>query len=545
MSLVIVVGMLAVTSHAQPVLIDRHAATVRTPAGPREVERGILRTFAQRAASSGPLIEIPWLRLRATTDKPGPPLFLLAGGPGGTYLDDLRDEAEFGRWLDALLKIGDVVLLEQRGSNTTDHALMCHVKLDLPLDQAWTPDDYRGDLIKAIQQGRDRHAEGAVPLSAFTIEEMARDYHDLRRLLGYEQFNLIGGSFGSQLGLKIIGIDPASTHRAVFYGVEGPGHTLDRTDLAEAHLRRVSEAMDHHWQARLLIGNFGAAIRRIAARLEREPLRGVVETDAGEQRVVEVGPFDFKRMLWSTEGIQGYRDKIARAGRLVMAMRLGRDRDLLNAKLRLHERLVEGQGLELNLAPLLIDATSYTRSSGPPGSTPGHAPPMVEDAFFGPDVVYVDQRLIFRALTDNAGEAGAGDNLAEATAPILLVAGGLDGFTPPEYARQVAASLPQSRLLYAPLGDHDGWSILASDPALFDRTIEFLAGRTAVDSFPAEVSMAPLRVRLVPTWVIALTAAGAGLLVGLAVFVIRRYRRRKRASRGDPIDITKAYRKCV
>lgn len=466
---------------------------------------------------------------------------MLAGGPGGTYLDDLRDEAEFGRWIDALLKIGDVVLLEQRGSNTTDHALTCQVKLNLnlPLDKAWTPDDYRADLIAAVKRCRDRQAHGATPLSAFTIDEMARDYHDLRRLLGYEQFNLMGGSFGSQLGLIIIGIDPASTHRAVFYGVEGPRHTLDRTDLAEAHLRRVSEAMNHHWQARLLIGDFGAAVRRIAARLERRPIRGVVETDAGEQRVVEVGSFDFKRMLWSTEGVQGYRGKIARAGRLVMAMRLGRDRDLLTAKLRLHDRLNRGQGFEFNLAPLRIDASSHARSSGPSISPPGQPEPTpaVKDAFFGPDVVYEDHRLVLGVLANNEDRAGAGYDLAEAAAPILLVAGGLDGFTPPEYARQVAASLPKTHLLYAPLGDHDGWSILASDPALFNRTIEFLAGRAAVDSFPAEVSMAPLQVRLVPTWLIALTGVGVAMTAGLAAFMIRCLRRRRRAVMDGEIEI--------
>ena len=89
----------------------------------------------------------------------------------------------------------------------------------------------------------------------------------------------------------------------------------------------------------------------------------------------------------------------------------------------------------------------------------------------------IDVRL-FVAMLASAGSHSADELLSEITVPTLVVAGGRDGFTPPERSRAMAEAVPGAELLEIPNASH---TAPIERPHLVDWTIrDFIARRVDV-----------------------------------------------------------------
>ncbi len=81
---------------------------------------------------------------------------------------------------------------------------------------------------------------------------------------------------------------------------------------------------------------------------------------------------------------------------------------------------------------------------------------LIEPADFMPyleGMARIDARL-FVAMLSAAGQHSAEDLLPEIAAPTLVIAGGRDGFTPPERSRAMAEAIPDAELLEIPNASH-------------------------------------------------------------------------------------------
>ena len=81
---------------------------------------------------------------------------------------------------------------------------------------------------------------------------------------------------------------------------------------------------------------------------------------------------------------------------------------------------------------------------------------LVEPADFMPyleGMARIDSRL-FVAMLSAAGQHSAEDLLPSIEVPVLVVAGGRDGFTPPERSRSMAEAIPSAELLEIPNASH-------------------------------------------------------------------------------------------
>jgi pimeloyl-ACP methyl ester carboxylesterase len=86
----------------------------------------------------------------------------------------------------------------------------------------------------------------------------------------------------------------------------------------------------------------------------------------------------------------------------------------------------------------------------------------------------IDARL-FVAMLSAAGQHSAEDLLPNIEAPVLVVAGGRDGFTPPERSRAMASAIPGAELLEIPNASH---TAPIERPHLVDWTVrDFVARR--------------------------------------------------------------------
>jgi pimeloyl-ACP methyl ester carboxylesterase len=68
-------------------------------------------------------------------------------------------------------------------------------------------------------------------------------------------------------------------------------------------------------------------------------------------------------------------------------------------------------------------------------------------------MVDIDLRMFLRMLR-SAGEHSAADLLPDVRVPVLVLAGDRDAFTPPRYAEEMAAALPDAELLMVPGATH-------------------------------------------------------------------------------------------
>ncbi len=107
---------------------------------------------------------------------------------------------------------------------------------------------------------------------------------------------------------------------------------------------------------------------------------------------------------------------------------------------------------------------------------------LVEPSDFMPyleGMARIDSRL-FVAMLSAAGQHSAEDLLPSIRVPVLVIAGGRDGFTPPERSRAMAAAIPDAELLEIPNASH---TAPIERPHLVDWTVrDFIARR--IDASP-------------------------------------------------------------
>ncbi len=228
--------------------IPRPAATqtVQVKDGPAiRVEAGILQVPESRKHPSERNITIPWYRLKSTSSHPAVPIFLLAGGPGASGLDDLQRK-DYYRAVAFYRTIADVIVFDQRGAGHSQPAMTCPQTAHYPDDEPLDWDRLRGMMRTLLITCRDHWQERGIDLAAYNTVESAADVNALRQELGYQSMTLIGGSYGSHLALQVMRLYPHHVDRVVLSGVEGPNQTWDNPDGVLAALQRIAGATQAH-----------------------------------------------------------------------------------------------------------------------------------------------------------------------------------------------------------------------------------------------------------------------------------------------------------
>ena len=152
------------------------------------------------------LAVVPALNRRSSE----PPLFLLAGGPGQSAL---QVYVAFSGAFARVNRNHAIVLLDQRGTGSSSPQ-----SCDYPED--WQePVDPIPSLRKATA---DCIAKLGQQLRFYTTSIAVRDLEETRAALGYEQIDLYGASYGTQVGQLYMRRYPARVHAAILDGVTYP-----------------------------------------------------------------------------------------------------------------------------------------------------------------------------------------------------------------------------------------------------------------------------------------------------------------------------------
>jgi pimeloyl-ACP methyl ester carboxylesterase len=455
------------TMHAETGRLTLFPYVVKTDlAGPDSeryrigTELGRLLVPERRSNPDSRLIELAFVRMKSTSQQPGPPLVFLAGGPGISGIDALRMETLYP-WFAALRQVGDVIALDQRGTGLSNPRLDCLESWDLPLDRP-------ASCEEVLQVGREKARncvdfwrQQGVDLTGYTTVESADDIEDLRKALGYDTLNLYGASYGSHLALATIRRHGAHISRAIIAMVEGLDHTLKLPSSIQQHMEQLNALVkaDSYWQSR--IPDLPELMQSVLERLEREPVTATVTDRRSKEQVqICVGKFDLQ---WLTTRDLCTQSFIAKLPTRYYAMAQG-DFSWLGTRMLSYRRERIG-----NAMSYMMDGAS--------GVSPERYARIQREA---PQTLFGD--LINFPFPDIAA-AWESPDLGPAFrapftsgVPALFLSGTLDARTPVSNAEEVRAGFPHSQHIIVEGATHSTPEIVQA-PGITDAMLNFLRGQ--------------------------------------------------------------------
>jgi len=408
------------------------------------VRCGYLRVPETRARANGKTSKTVRLYTTIFSSSQANPskraLVVLHGGPGGS-------SAPFVRWVgggsgSSLLSSGDVVLFDQRGSGNSLPSTSCYPELSALQPVKSSSENVQAE-VQATLECKGRLERTGINLGSYTTLENAADVDDLRRALGYAQFDALGASYGSRLALEVTRLYPQSLRSMTLTGVYAPGTSAINSALSfDESLSTVFRLCSANLSCNSRYPDLERLLSRAYAQLNANPI------------TLDLPALDGPRRIDGDLLIELIRNELytRRGAEFLPALLLEIEQGGLepNSLERLTRAASDVLGRDLSVG----DGAHYSTmcSSDWPLWTP--LPTNLR-----PEVSRSMATLNFDLYKNIcAGWTGAAQvqNLKPVSArvPALLVSGEFDPITPPSLAGFAAQSLPLSQSVTVPASGH-------------------------------------------------------------------------------------------
>jgi pimeloyl-ACP methyl ester carboxylesterase len=189
-----------------------------------EVTCGLLTVPENRPDRNTNMITLAVMTAHSPNPPPPPdPIVFLAGGPGESAISNMVPilSSDAGLWLVAER---DWVIMDQRGTGYSVPRLDCNIFGIARI----ASEDALGEASDVCYQ---RYAGAGIDLSAYTTDENAADFADLRAALGYDEWNLFGVSYGTTLALTMMQQQPEGIRSVVLDSVLPPPRSFFVSDV--------------------------------------------------------------------------------------------------------------------------------------------------------------------------------------------------------------------------------------------------------------------------------------------------------------------------
>jgi pimeloyl-ACP methyl ester carboxylesterase len=192
-----------------------------------DADYGTLVVHENRQNPDSPLIELPVIRVRTKSQQPGPPIFMLGGGPGGPNVFTekiLKNSGVSDRVLLWYLEGHDVVYVGYRGVDGSvvlgaPEYRTALARSNKPLSQSGME-----KLGNALSRDLQHTKEREVDVAGYNLIEVAGDIEAARAQLGYDVIDLLSVSYGGQVAYTYCLEYPERVHRNVMVCTDAPGH---------------------------------------------------------------------------------------------------------------------------------------------------------------------------------------------------------------------------------------------------------------------------------------------------------------------------------
>jgi len=182
---------------------------------------GFLIVFENRDDPGKRTLRLAVAILRSRSASPHPdPVIYLHGGPGGSAISGAS------RWLDHPLREDrDFILLDQRATGYSEPALCPELSRDdmMVVAEDRSPEEATAERLALSLACRDALLSSGVDLGSYNSDTSSADLVDLRRVLGYDSWNLYGISYGTKLALTTLRNSPEGIRSVVLDSAYPPG----------------------------------------------------------------------------------------------------------------------------------------------------------------------------------------------------------------------------------------------------------------------------------------------------------------------------------
>jgi pimeloyl-ACP methyl ester carboxylesterase len=402
-------------------------ADCRLPKVAQAVRCGRVEVPENRDHPEGRKLSLFVALLPANTLSPKPdPLVLLAGGPGQAA----STLGPFALQLGAVRRMRDIVLIDQRGTGRSS-----------PLDcRAFAPDEHAEFDIDPVPKSllcAWQLAGRNIDASQYTTSAWVADLEAVREALGYRQWNLWGGSYGTRVAQEYLRRHPVRVRSVVLDGVAPPSMRIsfdvwrtrdDALDSVIAACRASPPCAKAHPDP-------DATLREIQRSLEGGRTITLRDPRTGITREMHV---EFETVIGALQPLTYAPEAASLIPELLALARDGDFAPLIAASLVIIGDLPDQFSPALHYSVTCAeDVPRVTR----------------EERINGVDDERV--RALARRTLAVCDQWPKGTFPADFTKPVtsdvpaLLLSGGLDPVTPPAYAAEVARHLSNSRHIVA------------------------------------------------------------------------------------------------
>lgn len=400
------------------------------------LELGYVEVPENRKDPESRTISLAVLRAKSPLENPGPPVFMLAGGPGGSSLDMVRSLLSGGGPMFLRMLGGDLVAIDQRGVGRSRPNLETETLFPIPLEPPTDPEELLKIIRRTCREEAGRWRKEGVDLAGYTTVESADDIDVVRRAFGYEKIVLWGESYGTHLALSTIRRHGEHVARAVLIGPEGPDHTLKLPTYTQEGLEAVAKLVSADPKLSAAVPDLVGMLEKVIDRLREAPV--VVEVDGVE---VGIGAFDVQTVVALALGRT--RGGVDRIPALVKAMHDGDFSDVAE------EVLSERRGWGIRSAMQMV----MDSASGASEERRRRIAREAKTCLLG-DVI----NFPFGDLAEAWGAPDLGPEFRAplvSEVPVLFLVGDLDSRTPVRNARELLTGLPNAHLIVIAHAGHD------------------------------------------------------------------------------------------
>ncbi len=411
-----------------------------------DVRCGELSTGARAGGFTLPFVVL----VDRSADRRPDPLIHLAGGPGSATQGSGEQVQRWLDWLERANLSRDLILFDQRGTGASRPQWQCRdydrlSRRILAEDIALQAEFRRG--LALLRDCWSQLPERGYRAEYFSTRANADDVLLLLRELGYARWNLFGVSYGTRLALEIAGRRPPGLRSAVLDSV----YPLDKGLLSEWPWL-LAHALERLWQqcrsgGLLQCDAAGGPIQeqfwRQMRALKRQPRTLTVNSWYGQAPYkVVVNDHRFLSIVFSALYDAYTIEKIPRVLSELQAGKTAVLADLtetfVNYSLEPDFNTIAYFSVECADNPL-VSREQYR-------AVVQRFPELAAYTRDGWD-------YDFCRYLAGAGGARAVADAAALDYPMLLLSGGLDPVTPPQWAQELARQLPRSQsLLFARVG---------------------------------------------------------------------------------------------
>ena len=401
----------------------------------------------------------------ASRQKQPDPLVYLVGGPGSSGSQLLQ--TSFGKYLRAFAGERDIIVIDQRGTGLSNPPLYCRevlFRLDEILQSRHR--DHAELVLDILADCHKRLLQTGVRFETIHSANSARDIVNVLLALGYDEWNLVGVSYGSRLALVMMRDFPQYLRSAILDSVYPPQADIyvDAYHHGERALQVLFAACARSETCSRRYPDLEAVFYRLYERLNQTPITTSYSPPRYKPLDIEISGFRLYDWVFSWLYEVG---SIQRIPQIIYDL----DRGFAQNALRL------GVAYEANMTSLSLGMHYTVQCQEEYGSL------LIRDYYgilqahphLGGYLHYpVEGAATLPRLCDLWGAEArplSVNHPVVSDVPALLLSGNFDPITPPAYADMAGETLTTAYNFVLP---HVGHGVLRSDRCAVDIALEFI-----------------------------------------------------------------------